>query len=88
MSDRVDVGKVLKDIKVGNNGVSDGAGNQDNRRTIVKDLEDFDNRVTIAINPAVVYPTDRIFADILVHFFGLLSPQSNLPPDVTATYSS
>ena len=69
-----------EDVKVGNDGVNNGR-NQDNRRITVEDTVDLDSdaRVTDAIDLI-----DRALADVLAHFFGPLSPWSNLRPGVTA----
>ncbi len=61
VGDGVGVGKVLEDIELGNDGVSDSTGNQDNQHVTVKDAEDSDN--------IVVDPIDRVLADILTHPF-------------------
>ncbi len=70
------VGGVSEDVKLSNNSVGDGAGNQDNRRATVKDMEDSDD--------VVVDLTDGVLADVLAHLFGPLSLRSNSPPGVTA----
>ncbi len=76
MGNGVGVGGVLEDVELGNNGVGDGARNQDNRRATVEDVEDYDNVVV-----------DRVFADVLAYPFGPSSPRSNSPPSVTAACS-
>ncbi len=76
MGDRVGVSGVPEDVELGNDGVGDGAGNQDNRRATVKDVEDSDNVVV-----------DGVLADVLAHPFCPSSPRSNSPPGVTAAYS-
>ncbi len=63
MGDGVGVGGVPKDVELGNNGVGDGTGNQDNRRATVKDVEDSDNVVV-----------DGVLADVMAHPFGPSSP--------------
>ncbi len=79
MGDRVGVGGVLEDVKLGNNGLADGAGNQDNRHATVEDVENSDD--------VLVNPTNGVLADILAHPFGPLSPQSNSPPGINTTCS-
>ncbi len=81
------IGGVPEDVEMGNNGMDDGAGNQDNRHATVKDLEDFNNQVTITVDFVVVDTTDGVVADVLAYSFGFLSPQSNSPPGVTTAYS-
>ncbi len=63
-----------EDIKVGNNSVSDNR-NQDNRCAPVKDVVDFDNRVTTAVDP-----TDGVLVDVLAHPFGLCHPHPTCRP--------
>lgn len=56
MDDGIDIGGVLKDVDVDNNGIGDGTKNQENQPAIVEDGEDSDDGVSIAINFAVVDP--------------------------------
>ncbi len=56
---------------MGNNGVSDGAGNQDNQHVTIKDVEDSDNSVTIVVDLATVH---TVLANILAYLFSPLSP--------------
>lgn len=86
MDDGVYIGKVPEDIVVGNNGVDDVTGNQDISHTTVENVKNSDNRITVVVDLAVVDPTNRVFTNVLIHFFGFLLPGSNLPPGVTAAY--
>ncbi len=79
MGDGVGVGGVPEDVELGNDGVGDGARNQDNRRATVDDTEDSNN--------VIVDPTDGVLADVLAYSFGPSSPQSHLPPGITAACS-
>ncbi len=79
VGDGVDVDGVLEDLELGNNGVGDGAGNQDNRRATFEDVEDSEN--------VVVDPIDGVLADVLAHSFSPSLPRSNSPPGVTAACS-
>lgn len=81
VDDGVGIGGDLEDIEVGNNSVGDGR-NQDNRYATVEDIVDSDDKVIAAVDP-----TDRIFAKVLAHLFGLSSPQSNLTPGITTIFS-
>ncbi len=76
VGDRVGVGGVPEDVELGNNGMGDDARNQDNRRTTVEDVEDFDE--------AIVDPINRVLTDVLVYSFGPSSSRSNSPPGITA----
>lgn len=82
VGDGVGISRVPKDVKMGNNGMDDNVGNEDNWRATVENVEDSDNGVTV-----VVDFTDYVLADILAHLFGFLLPQSNLPPGITVAYS-
>ena len=62
------VDEVSKNIKVDNNDMGNYVRNQDNWYAIVKNTEDFDNGATIMVNPI-----DRVFTDVLVYLFDLLS---------------
>ncbi len=75
---------VPEDVEVGNDSMGDDAKNQDNRYVTVKDVEDSDHQVTVAVDFAVV---DTVFADVLAYHFGPLSPRSNSLPNVTAACS-
>ncbi len=79
VGDGVDVGGVSEDVELGNNGVGDGAGNQDNRRATIEDADHSDD--------VVVDPTDGVLADVLAHPFGPSSPRSNSLLDVTTACS-
>lgn len=68
VGNRVNVGGISEDVKMSNNGMADGVGNKDNRYITIEDVEDYDDGVTI-----VVDPTNRVFADILVHLYGFSS---------------
>lgn len=79
MDNRMSISGVSENVKIGNDGVGDGARNQDDRRAAVENVVDTDDRITV-----VVDLTDGVFANVLIHFFGSLSPQSNLLSSVTA----
>lgn len=79
VDDRVGIREVPKNVELGNDGIGNNAGNQDNWHAIVKDIEDSDD--------VVVDPIDRVLADVLAYSFGPLSPKSNLPLGVTTAYS-
>lgn len=79
VGDRVGVGVVPENVELGNDGVGNNVGNQDNWHAIVEDVEDSDD--------VVVDPIDRVLADVLAYSFGPLSPESNLPLGVTTAYS-
>lgn len=65
VDNRIGIGRVSKDIKLGNNGMDNDARNQDNRRIIVEDVEDSDD--------AIVDFIYRVLANILIDHFGPLS---------------
>lgn len=75
------IGKDLENVKVGNNGISDGR-NYDNYRATVEDVVDLNDRVINTVDP-----TDGVFDDVLAYLFGFLSLQSNLPLSITIIYS-
>lgn len=82
VDDGIGIGRVLKDVKMGNNGVGDSAKNQENWHATVKNIKNSDDRVIV-----VVDVTDGVLINILAYFFGLLLPQFNLLPNVTAACS-
>lgn len=88
MGDGVSINRVPKNVKVNNNSMSNGIGNQDNWGIMVEDIEDFDNCVTIAIDLAMVNTIDGIFVDNLAYLFSPSSHQSNSLPNITTTYDS
>ena len=71
-----------EDIEVGNDGVGDDR-NEDNWYATIEDIADFDDGVTIAVDPI-----DRDLGNVLENLFGSLSPKSNLLPNVNAACSS
>lgn len=68
MGNGVNIGKVFKDIKIGNNSVGKGAKNQDNQCITVVNVENSDNGVTIAVDLI-----NGVFADVLAYLFSPLS---------------
>lgn len=68
------VNRVPKDVKVNNNSMNNGVGNQDNWGAMVEDVDDFDNCVTIAMDPVMVNTINEVFMDILAYLF---SPSSH-----------
>ncbi len=72
VGDRVGIGRVL-----------DGIVNQDNWHAIVADMEDSNDKVTIAMDP-----TGGVLVDVLAHSFSPSSPQFNSSPGIIAPYFS